>query len=320
MQDNYPGAAKGGTQRVENLIYNKWLPKNAKTLLEGTSVSAFADVNDDNAAERRVRRSRCPAPRPPRSTSWSRSSRARRTAPATFVCTWDPAKPDSWKTNLNQDVTNGFYLASNFHDWLAKPPISFTPAAGSFDAAGGDPVLLNALDGAATGDGGGPDVNHVDNANMNTPPDGTPPIMQMYLFHAPGASDEQDGYVPSSSSNDASILYHEYTHGLSNRLVVDATGNSTLNSIQAGAMGEAWSDFYAMDYLVAHGLEKDTKAPGEILEGKYVSHGAAVPHPGDRLPGEGRQRQLHRPRRLEGWLHLRRLPEHRWSPAGARLR
>ncbi len=32
---------------------------------------------------------------------------------------------------MNQDVTNAFYLASNYHDWLAKPPISFTPAAGS---------------------------------------------------------------------------------------------------------------------------------------------------------------------------------------------
>ncbi len=36
-------------------------------------------------------------------------------------------------------------------------------------------------------------------------------------------------------------------------------------------MGEAWSDFYAMDYLVSHGLEKDTTAPGEVLEGKYVA-------------------------------------------------
>lgn len=272
VQDNYPGAPKGGTQRIENLIYNKWLPKNAKTLLEGTSVSAFADTNDDNQ----------PNPGETVKVPGTRTTAEYKLVPfqssssycaVTFVCTWDPAKPDSWKTNMNQDVTNGFYLASNFHDWLAKPPISFTPAAGSFDAAGGDPVLLHSLDGAATGEGGGPDINHVNNANMNTPPDGTPPVMQMYLFHAPGASDEQDGFLPSSSSNDASILYHEYTHGLSNRLVVDATGNSTLNSIQAGAMGEAWSDFYAMDYLVAHGLEKDTKAPGEILEGKYVGHG-----------------------------------------------
>ncbi|MFG1816391.1 M36 family metallopeptidase [Kribbella sp. NPDC049174] len=271
VQDNYPGAAKGGTQRVENLIYNKWLPKNAKTLLEGTSVAAWADVNDDNqpnagetvkvpgtktAAEYKL------TPFPNASTICS----------ATFVCSWDPAKPDSWKTNMNQDVTNGFYLASNFHDWLAKPPISFTPAAGSFDAAGGDPVLLNALDGAATGANGGPDANHVNNANMNTPPDGIPPTMQMYLFGTPG----DNTTVATSSSNAADILYHEYTHGLSNRLVVDATGNSTLNSIQAGSMGEAWSDFYALDYLVSHGLEKDTTAPGEILEGKYVTGGGTI--------------------------------------------
>jgi extracellular elastinolytic metalloproteinase len=272
VQDNYPGAAKGGTQRVENLIYNKWLPKNAKTLLEGNSVAAWADVNDDNQpnAGETVK---VPGTKTGAEYKLVSFPNASSFCSTSFICTWDPAKPDSWKTNMNQDVTNAFYLASNFHDWLAKPPISFTPAAGSFDAAGGDPVLLNALDGAATAANGGPDANHVDNANMNTPPDGTPPTMQMYLFHQPGATDEQDPFVPSSSANDASILYHEYTHGLSNRLVVDATGNSTLNSIQAGSMGEAWSDFYAMDYLVAHNLEKDTTAPGEVLEGKYVSHG-----------------------------------------------
>ena len=137
-----------------------------------------------------------------------------------------------------------------------------------------------------------PDANHVDNANMYTPPDGTSPTMQMYLWHSPGKSDEQEPWVPASGANDASILYHEYTHGLSNRLVVDATGNSTLNSIQAGSMGEAWSDFYAMDYLVSHGLEKDTTAAGEVLEGKYVAARRPVPHPGDRLPREGGQPEL----------------------------
>ncbi|WP_238332135.1 M36 family metallopeptidase [Kribbella jejuensis] len=276
VQDYYPGAAKGGTQRVENLIYNKWLPKNAKTLLDGTSVAAWADVNDDNQpnAGETVK---VPGTAGPSGTGaqykLTTFQNASSFCSASFICTWDPAKPDSWKVNMNQDVTNAFYLASNFHDWLAKPPISFTPAAGSFDAAGGDPVHLNALDGAATAANGGPDANHIDNANMNTPPDGTPPTMQMYLWHFPGTTDAQEGYVPSSGANDASILYHEYTHGLSNRLVVDATGNSTLNSIQAGSMGEAWSDFYAMDYLVSHGLEKDTTAPGEVLEGRYVSHG-----------------------------------------------
>ena len=272
VQDNYPGAPKGGTQRVENLIYNKWLPKNATTLLDGTSVAAFADVNDDNQPNT-GETVKVPGTATGGQYKLVPFQNASSFCSTSFICTWDPAKPDSWKTNMNQDVTNAFYLASNYHDWLAKPPISFTPAAGSFDAVGGDPVHLNALDGAATAANGGPDANHIDNANMSTPPDGTPPTMQMYLWHQPGATDAQDGFVPASGANDASVLYHEYTHGLSNRLVVDATGNSTLNSIQAGSMGEAWSDFYAMDYLVSHGLEKDTTAAGEVLEGRYVAHG-----------------------------------------------
>ena len=83
-------------------------------------------------------------------------------------------------------------------------------------------MLLNALDGAATAATAARTRNHIDNANMYTPPDGTPPTMQMYLWHLPGATDAQEPCVPASGANDASILYHEYTHGLSNRLVVDA--------------------------------------------------------------------------------------------------
>ena len=30
-------------------------------------------------------------------------------------------------------------------------------------------------------------------------------------------------------------------------------------------MGEAWSDYYAMDYLVTKGFEKDTSKAGQLL-------------------------------------------------------
>ena len=50
-----------------------------------------------------------------------------------------------------------------------------------------------------------------------------------------------------------SLVFHEYTHGLSNRLVTDAQGFGALNTEQAGAIGEGTSDFYALDYLVARG-------------------------------------------------------------------
>jgi hypothetical protein len=92
---------------------------------------------------------------------------------------------------------------------------------------------------------------------MSTPPDGTPPTMQMYLQPIP--NDPTDPYIPSDTGSEASSVYHEYTHGLSNRLVIDADGVSTLNGPQSGAMGEAWSDWYAYDYLESVGLEKDTR-------------------------------------------------------------
>ncbi len=271
VYDNYPGAAKGGRAKVVNLIKRGWLTKKA-TFLNGSSAVAFSDVNDDNLIEKSEK---TPVPGNKKGATFPlvKFGKSASGFCKTFVCTWDPKTAKSWKTNRKADAAQAFYLASNFHDYLAKPPIGFTGAAGNFSAAGGDPVLLNALDGAATG----PDGNHIDNANMNTPPDGIPPTMQMYLWHFPGASDDPttgDPFVPTSGAFDASVLYHEYTHGLSSRLVTDATGNEALNSIQAGSMGEAWSDYYALDYLVKHGFLKDTSKSGQLLEGKYVAAGA----------------------------------------------
>ncbi len=271
VYDNYPGAPRGGKPTVVNLIKAGYLGKHA-TFLNGKSVIAWADVNDDNLLSENEK---TPVPGTRKKAQFTLHPFGKEASSfcVSYVCTWDPNTGGSWRKNKNADVTNAFYLASKYHDYLMKPPISFTPAAGNFSKAGGDPVLLNALDGAATLDGM-PDGNHIDNANMSTPPDGTPPTMQMYLWHFPGATDEQDPFVPTSSAMDASVQDHEYTHGLSNRLVIDASGNSTLNSIQAGAMGEAWSDYYAMDYLVQKRLVKDTKASGQVFEGIYLTAGA----------------------------------------------
>ena len=80
----------------------------------------------------------------------------------------------------------------------------------------------------------------------------------MYLFHPRRDLPDDDPFIASNGGDEADVVYHEYTHGLSNRLVVDAHGDSTLGGIQAGSMGEAWSDWYAMDYLVSQGLFRDT--------------------------------------------------------------
>ncbi|HYG73165.1 MAG TPA: M36 family metallopeptidase [Actinomycetota bacterium] len=184
-----------------------------------------------------------------------------------FPCTWDASTPFSWEANLEQNATQVYFFLNRFHDHLLAAPIGFTAAAGNFEGA--DAVVAHVLDGANTGNGGGlPDANHRYNANMATLPDGEAPLMQMYLFPAiPGA-----GIPSTNGGDDASVVYHEYVHGLSNRLVTFADGTGALNGAQSGAMGEAWSDFYAMDFLVSEGSETDGPSPDVILA-EYISGG-----------------------------------------------
>ena len=87
--------------------------------------------------------------------------------------------------------------------------------------------------------------------------------MQLYLF-------DGSGFRTVNGGDSAAIVWHEYTHGLSNRLVVHDDGSGALSSPQAGAMGEGWSDWYALDLLVGDGLMDDTPAPGDVDVGHYV--------------------------------------------------
>ena len=177
----------------------------------------------------------------------------------------------SWKAQLAHNAVQVFFFMNQFHDHLAASPIGFNDAAGNFEyggTGGNDLVLGNASDGANT-DHGLPDLNHIDNANMSTPPDGDPPTMQMYLFRKVPAFGL--GGIPSANGgDDAEVVYHEYTHGLSNRLVVYPDGNSGLDNQQAGSMGEAWSDWYAEDFLNQQGYKPDTGAVGDVVMGELT--------------------------------------------------
>ena len=260
---NYPGAAVGGKQVKIDL--SKWLPNNAP-LLSGNVAHVYSDVNDDDVANPTEE----VAPSGKRSFTFPFTVfNVGGLCSAATQCSWDPATPNSWQANRAQNAVQMYYFLGTWHDHLAAAPIGFTRAAGNFEAIDGDAVQGQNDDGANTANGL-PDAGHIDNANMNTPPDGTPPRMQMYLF------EPSSRFLAGNSGDESGVVYHEYTHGLSNRLVVDAGGLSTLGDIQAGAMGEAWSDWYAMDYLVDKGLEKDTKALGEVRVGKYVTGGNTI--------------------------------------------
>ena len=150
-----------------------------------------------------------------------------------------------------------FYWDNWMHDALYQ--FGFTEAAGNFQTdnfgrggLGNDALQADAQDGLGLNDG-----SHANNANMSTPPDGCAPRMQMYVFD--GASPARDG------SLDAQIVLHEYTHGLSTRLV---GGGAGIDAIQSAGMGEGWSDFYALALLTDPAADVD----GVYPMGAYVTY------------------------------------------------
>lgn len=195
------------------------------------------------------------------------------------ACTWDLTTPRSWRPNRAAGAVQAYYFVNHFHDHLLASPIGFTEAAGNFeqtnssgDGLGGDAVQILVLFGASS-DHGLPAPAFTNNASMSTPPDGQPPTLVLLLFRRALYGPT---WVSASAGDDASVVYHEYTHGLSNRLVTYPSGLSALNSQQSASMGEAWSDWYALDELVDEGYITDTPASGEVMEGKWITGGEGI--------------------------------------------
>lgn len=133
----------------------------------------------------------------------------------------------------DQLVVNLFALCSAMHDRLYL--LGFREDDGNFQvdnhARGGRPadsVLARVHPGPVYG-----------TANMGTPADGSRPTMNM-------------GLVSSTNRHtalDADVVFHEYTHGLTNRLVGGPLNDAALEALQSGGMGEGWSDFFACTAL-----------------------------------------------------------------------
>lgn len=136
--------------------------------------------------------------------------------------TLDPADP----TNQQSAIQNLFYTNNVIHDKLYTH--GFTEAAGNFQqnnlgrgGFGNDGVLAEAQDGGGT-----------NNANFATPSDGSNPRMQMYLWTL--TTPRRDGDL------DTDIVYHEYGHGLTWRMI------GSMSGCMSGAIGEGASDSVAI--------------------------------------------------------------------------
>lgn len=160
--------------------------------------------------------------------------------------------------NANASVNNLFYWNNVLHD--VHYLYGFTPAAGNFQTnvygqggLGNDAVQADALDNV---DGGS-----ANNANFGTPPDGSAPRMQMFVFTSttPGRD----------SGMDTSIVVHEYGHGVSNRLTGGPANSNALSALQSGGMGEGWSDFWSLMFRQRNALDTiDARGVGMYVLGQ----------------------------------------------------
>lgn len=148
---------------------------------------------------------------------------------------------------VDASVAQLFYSGNVYHDYMYN--LGFTEAAGNFEVnnngAGGrgnDFVVLNAQDGSGT-----------NNARFSTPPDGRPGRMQMFMWTR--STPRRD------CSFDLGVVIHEYTHGLTNRLTGGPGNTRCLNTIEAGGMGEGWSDFVATAIRLQPGDTRATDYP-----------------------------------------------------------
>jgi Zn-dependent metalloprotease len=183
------------------------------TVTTGNNVEAYLDTNADNA---------------PDANNGTNLSNGHASSPTQnftfpFSTTVDP------RTQQAAVVTNLFYYNNIMHDFSYA--LGFTETARNFQTnnfgrggIGNDSVRAEAQDGSGT-----------NNANFATPPDGQRPRMQQYLFTAPNPDRD--------SSLDSDVVYHEYGHGISNRII--GNGSTALSGTQSGAMGEGWGDYWA---------------------------------------------------------------------------
>ena len=182
---------------------------------------------------------------------------------------YEPAFTDAWNNaRCNQSVlvpggndilaavTSLFSSHNRMHDYsyfLGFTEENYNLQRSNFGLGGqpGDPEIGNVQAGAITG--GPPEYLGRDNANQITLQDGVPGITNQYLFQPIAGA----FYAPCVDGDfDMSIVGHEYTHAISNRMVGGPDAN--LTGFQAGSMGESWSDQVALEYLFSHSYDQGT--------------------------------------------------------------
>jgi extracellular elastinolytic metalloproteinase len=154
-----------------------------------------------------------------------------------------------------QKVVNIFYFCNYMHDFFYM--LGFNEQSGNFQkinftglGTAGDAVLARAHPGPVFG-----------TANMATRADGIGGVMNMGLVASTGRH----------TAFDADVVFHEFTHGVSNRLCGGQLDDRSLEDPQSSGMGEGWSDYFALTIPHCVALRTDPDAKEKIVTGDWVT-------------------------------------------------
>ena len=181
----------------------------------------------------------------------------------------------SQRNDVDAATVNLFAMHNRMHDWsyvLGFTERAYNMQDTNFGNGGvgpyplgreNDPEIGNVQAGALTG--GHPSFLGRDNANQITLNDGIAPITNMYLWQPIPAA----FYGPCVDGDyDMSVIGHEYTHAISNRMI--GGPDAGISGNQGRAMGESWSDLTAVEYLNEYGLVP-TGGENRFAVGAYVT-------------------------------------------------
>jgi len=264
VYQQFPGAPKGGSPEMVSFGPTAQSPSG---FLDPTGVAGLpGPTTFGNNADTFANWSNFEAPADRLNRPVSPTSQFNYPYANNWAATNGATVPPSYALDRDAAATNLFYTHNRIHDEYYR--LGFTESAGNFQVNnnnlggnGGDPIAGLVHAGAASG--GAPTYTGRDNAYMLTLPDGIQSWSGMFLWEP--INDAFEG--PYRDGNfDASVIQHEYTHGLSNRYV--AGGGETLGPLgahQSGSMGEGWSDWYALNHLYSAGLLS------KAVVGEYVT-------------------------------------------------
>jgi len=166
--------------------------------------------------------------------------------------------------NQNAAAANAFYVCNMLHDIFYK--LGFTEINGNFQTnnfsgkgQSNDPVIVRISDRYGK-----------NNAQMRVSKDGISPVLRLYPFY-----DSKKG-VEKDPAFDNQIIIHEYTHGVSNRMIGGPSDIKCLiNSVEAQQLNEGFSDFFANGIQFRKNINRNT--PIRLFE--YIAEGGARNYP-----------------------------------------